>query len=1051
MTKIPALTWRIPAAIAFFGCVSLFGQVVRGPYLQLGTPTSVVVKWRTGSPSDSKVSYGADPTALTSSVTDGTSTTEHEVTVPGLTPDMKYFYSVGTTGGTLTGGDSDHYFITSPPTGTAKKTRLWLIGDAGTANADARAVRDAYLGFLDAENTDLLLMLGDNAYNDGTDSEYQGAVFDMYPQLLRNMVTWSTLGNHDGHTADSATQTGPYYDIFTLPTAGEAGGLASGTEAYYSFDYGNIHFVCLDSHETPRNVGGAMMTWLAADLQANTQPWVIAFWHHPPYSKGSHNSDQESQLVDMRENALPILEAYGVDLVFSGHSHSYERSYFIDGHYGLSGTFVAAPPMQKDAGSGQEENSGAYSKSTAIQSSHEGAVYTVAGSSGKVSGGSLDHAAMFFSISSLGSVVVDVNGNRLDATFLDANGIIQDYYTLFKGADTTAPELTAAEAALDPTQVVAVFSEPLEPTSAQAIGNYFIDQGVTVMAASLNADRKTVLLTTSPVPAGIPHSLTVNSVADHSSNAIAPNSSQSFQFENFQQYNFQDGVSPDASYDGTTDTYLSEEFPALNSGAGDTLLVDGSDPSPYDRLSLIRWDISAIPTNFTVQSADIIFNVTNPTPGAYQVYQAKRAWEEGVATWTTAASGSLWETPGAQGPSDRGATVLGELAADATGTYTLALNAEGVAVVQSWVNDPLANVGLVIANSDEGDGVDLDSSDAGTAGNRPILSITSIPANDPAMHVSNIAMSRKVTGKTHFAKATVTVRDESGNPVEGATVGGEWSGLATNIQTLTTSSTGNVQFDSDRIDKNIPGSFTLTVVNVISAGMTYDPADNVETWDCITSGGLACGPPDTDPPAAPTGLVATAGPLSATLDWDDNTEGDLADYHVFRSQVPSVFTDPAIAQIGPTSNYTDTGLLEGVTYYYIVKAEDASGNLSAASNEDSAVPTGSTATMMHVENTQVQVIPRGKRYFGRGEVTILDGDSNGVSNATVDGTWTMPDGSSVPDSGTTDAAGRAIIDSPKMAASTGQSFAFAVGGVTHPTIPYDSSANGPTSDSDVVP
>ena len=238
------------------------------------------------------------------SVADATSTTEHEVLVSGLNADTKYHYSIGSSTVVLAGGDSEHYFVTSPPAGTATPTRLWIIGDSGTADANARAVYNAYLSFLEAENTDLLLMLGDNAYNDGTDSEYQGAVFDMYPQILLNTVVWPTLGNHDGHTADSATESGPYYDIFTLPRAAEAGGVASGTEAYYSFDYGNIHFVCLDSYETDRSPGGAMVTWLNNDLNANTLPWVIAFWHHPPYSKGSHNSDTEGRLIDMR--TLPI-------------------------------------------------------------------------------------------------------------------------------------------------------------------------------------------------------------------------------------------------------------------------------------------------------------------------------------------------------------------------------------------------------------------------------------------------------------------------------------------------------------------------------------------------------------------------------------------------------------------------------------------------------------------------------------------------------------------------------------------------------------------------
>ena len=158
----------------------------------------------------------------------------------------------------------------------------------------------------------------------------------MYPEMLRKTVLWPAYGNHDGSAADAATNTGPYYDIFTLPKQAEAGGVASGTEAYYSFDYANIHFVELESYETDRSPTGPMLTWLQRDLAANTQPWVIVFFHHPPYSKGSHNSDTEIELIEMRQNALPILENFGVDLVLSGHSHSYERSFLLDSHYGDS-------------------------------------------------------------------------------------------------------------------------------------------------------------------------------------------------------------------------------------------------------------------------------------------------------------------------------------------------------------------------------------------------------------------------------------------------------------------------------------------------------------------------------------------------------------------------------------------------------------------------------------------------------------------------------------------------------------------------------------------
>ena len=405
-------------------------SLVRGPYLQSGSDASVIVRWRTTSATDSRVLYGLAPNALTLSVTDPASSTEHEVALAGLNADETYFYAVGDAISLLVGADDRHFFVTAPPPGMPKPTRVWVLGDSGTANQNARDVRDAYYVFTGAVHTDLWLMLGDNAYPSGTDSQYQSAVFDTYTDLLRKSVLWPTLGNHDGISANSSTQTGPYYDIFSLPTAGEAGGITSGTEAYYSFDYGNVHFVVLESFESDRTVGGPMLTWLAADLAVNTRDWTIAYWHHPPYSKGSHDSDTESELIDMRQNALPILESHGVDLVLSGHSHSYERSFLIDGHYGDSSTFL--PSMQVDAGDGNPNGGGAYVKLGPGPQPNQGAVYAVAGNAGQISGGTLNHPAMFVSWNLLGSMVLDIDTDRLDAVFLGSTGTVLDEFTIIK-------------------------------------------------------------------------------------------------------------------------------------------------------------------------------------------------------------------------------------------------------------------------------------------------------------------------------------------------------------------------------------------------------------------------------------------------------------------------------------------------------------------------------------------------------------------------------------------------------------------------------------------
>ena len=423
--------------------------IVRGPYLQNGAPTEVTIRWRTDVPTMSHAQAGVSAAILDMFAFDSVPVTEHELRLTGLTPDTLYYYAVGDGADFTEGPGAEWRFRTPPAHGTVKPVRVWVLGDPGTGrkgSGAAERVRDGYLNSPLYQSPDVWLMLGDNAYYVGADNEYQNAVFDTYRATLRSSILWSTLGNHETYTLGT-----PYFSIFTFPTAGEGGGVASGTEHYYSFDYANIHFVCLDSMESVRTAQGPMLAWLESDLAATGQRWIVAFWHHPPYTKGTHDSDGEIELVEMRENALPILEQYGVDLVLCGHSHVYERSFLLDGHYGFSWDLIAA--SIKDAGSGRaDEPDGAYGKDPGA---HRGAVYCVAGSSGQQGGGSLDHPVMYLSLNELGSLILDVDGDRLDAKFLNHQGVIRDYFTISKAPLVTisAPQPFMAEGAGGPGKV----------------------------------------------------------------------------------------------------------------------------------------------------------------------------------------------------------------------------------------------------------------------------------------------------------------------------------------------------------------------------------------------------------------------------------------------------------------------------------------------------------------------------------------------------------------------------------------------------------------------
>lgn len=414
-------------------------SLLRGPWLQSCTATSIVVRWRTDWPTNSIVRYGTNEPAQFA-VTNHARTSEHAVLLNNLIPGTRYFYSFASDAQNF-GGNYTQSFRTSPT--NAQPFNVWAIGDFGTVDENQGAVRDAFLDSDFPSTTDVWLMLGDNAYEDGTDDEYQDAVFGMYDMLLPNIPVWPTIGNHDASLPD-ASGCFPYLDIFHLPVNGEAGGVASGTERYYSFDYANVHFVSLDSQTSDRSTNGAMLRWLREDLAATDKEWIVAFWHHPPYSSGTHFSDTELPMVEMRERALPILEAFGTDLVLAGHSHVYERSYLINGHYGRTNTFSGS--MKLDGRLGRADAEGPYRRPAGGLGANHGTVYVVCGCSGQGETGNSffygEQPCMVRSLGGFGSMILQFNHLRVDVKFLRPDGTLGDYFTIDKSQPGTArPEL----------------------------------------------------------------------------------------------------------------------------------------------------------------------------------------------------------------------------------------------------------------------------------------------------------------------------------------------------------------------------------------------------------------------------------------------------------------------------------------------------------------------------------------------------------------------------------------------------------------------------------
>lgn len=472
-------TLALALLLAF--CCAARAQVVRGPYLQCPTPAGIKVKWRTAQPSVSAVSVGTTPGGLTMHFGDSALTTEHTVHVTGLAAHTDYFYAVHAPGGTVSG--PGYRFRTFPAAGSEQPFRVWAIGDFGKGNAEQKRVKDAFMQYSTAGRPDVWLWLGDNVYPDGKDNEYQAYVFDSV-YGYKNIMSWlpfmPTPGNHDYNTISPVTgsvaplqQTGPYYDIVDVPTQGEAGGLASGNELYYSYDYGNVHFVSLNSelgslynaghdwigiHLFSSFNGSPMMTWLKQDLAANTRLWTVVYFHQPPYTDGSHDAEAfwEVYMKAMREHFTPVLEQYGVDLVLCGHSHVYERSYLMEGFHGNLSSFNPATMILQSTG-GSDATGGRYVKYTDGPMAGRGTVYVVNGNSGsKESDPNLSHPAMFTAYgcdTCVGSLVLDFSGPRVDGYHIDGGGVERDHFTIEKktaGLGTPEPAQQIMEWTVSP-------------------------------------------------------------------------------------------------------------------------------------------------------------------------------------------------------------------------------------------------------------------------------------------------------------------------------------------------------------------------------------------------------------------------------------------------------------------------------------------------------------------------------------------------------------------------------------------------------------------------
>ena len=323
---------RIAPGDARPACANLPGgrvdsALARSPYLQRVTAHDAVVVWtslagdsasvRVESPDGSgQMTFPAaiDASAKATPTEKGPTflpaepdTRQWTAAVSGLEPDTTYCYTVLQDGQPAT---APAPLKSAPATGTAGHVQFVVFGDSGGGGSD----QSALLQQIETVPFDFMIHTGDIAYDHGTLPEFEARFFRVYAPLLASRPMFPASGNHEYDTADAL----PVRQVFGLP---ENGG-PDGVERWYSYDWGDVHFVVLDTERS----GPEQAAWLEADLAAHQLPWTIVYGHKPPHSSGEHGDDP-----GFNQWFVPILQAHHVQLVLSGHDHDYERFHPIDG------------------------------------------------------------------------------------------------------------------------------------------------------------------------------------------------------------------------------------------------------------------------------------------------------------------------------------------------------------------------------------------------------------------------------------------------------------------------------------------------------------------------------------------------------------------------------------------------------------------------------------------------------------------------------------------------------------------------------------------------
>jgi len=289
-------------------------RIYEGPLVQLASEDGAVLVWYTTRPAACTFEVTIDGQAATVPVQ--ANGRRHLVRLSGLSAGTRYPYEIRLGRRPLTHGLE---LRTNRPAG--ERFSFIVFGDSGMGTrAQYELARRMTMVTPMLDLPDFVLHTGDLVYMDGARRRYEARFFAPYRYLLARVCFWPALGNHDIEDDGTAPA---YEEVFELPDNGPPGAPA---DHHYWFDYGDCRVAVIDSNVEEATLRDLVAPWLEDVLTARPALWRFVVFHHPPYTGGKYRP-----ATHIQSTLVPVMEAAGVDVVFNGHDHSYQRTYPLRG------------------------------------------------------------------------------------------------------------------------------------------------------------------------------------------------------------------------------------------------------------------------------------------------------------------------------------------------------------------------------------------------------------------------------------------------------------------------------------------------------------------------------------------------------------------------------------------------------------------------------------------------------------------------------------------------------------------------------------------------